>query len=92
MLTHLSKVGKLLGQSLGGTSDPGRSTGRLLFLPDANSGRHFLIDTRAEVSIVPPFPANKQDCLGLRVVNGSSIVTFGTQSLTLDLGLRQVFR
>ena len=95
MLTPLSKVGKLLGQSLGATSDPGRSTSRLLFLPDANSGRRFLIDTGAEVSVVPPSPNdrnNKQDCSGLRAVNGSSIATFGTRSLTLDLGLRRVFR
>ena len=35
---------------------------------------------------------NKQDCSGLRVVNGSPIATFGTRSLTLDLGLRRVFR
>ena len=30
--------------------------------------------------------------MGLRAVNGSSIAIFGTQSLTLDLGLRPVFR
>ena len=95
MLTPLSKVGKLLGRSLGATSDRGRSTSRLLFLPDANSGCRFLIDTGAEVSVVPPSPTdrnNKQDCLGLREVNGSPIATFGTRSLTLDLGLRRVFR
>ena len=61
MLTPMSKVGKLLGQSLGATSDPGRSTSRLLFLPNANSGRRFLIDTGAEVSIVPPSPNGRNN-------------------------------
>ena len=58
-------------------------------------GRRFLIDTGAEVSVVPPSATdqkNKQDCSGLRAVSGSSITTFGTRSITLDLGLRRVFR
>jgi len=65
----------------------------LLFLTDSNSGHRFLIDTGAEVSIIPPSPAerkNKQECSGLRAINGSPIATFGTRSLTLDLGLRRV--
>ena len=36
------------------TRDPGRSTSCLLFLPDANSGHRFLINTTADVSVVPP--------------------------------------
>ena len=95
MSTSLSEVGKRPGQSLRATSDPGLLTSRLLFLTDANSGRRFLIDTGAEVSIVPLSATdrkNKQDCSGLRAVNGSSIATFGTRSITLDLGLRCVFR
>ena len=95
MSTSLSEVGKRPGQSLAATSDPGLPTSRLLFLTDANSGRRFLIDTGAEVSVVPPSATdrkNKQDCSGLRAVNGSSIATFGTRSITLDLGLRRVFR
>ena len=75
------------------TSNPGLPTSHLLFLTDANSGRRFLIDTGAEVSVIPPSPTDqkiKQDCAGLRAVNGSAIATFGTWSLTL--GLRRVFR
>ena len=95
MPISLPKVGKRHGQSLAATSDPGLPTSRLLFLTDANSGRRFLIDTGAEVSVIPPSPTDqkiKQDCAGLRAVNGSAIATFGTRSLTLDLGLRRVFR
>ena len=60
-----------------------------------NSGHRFLIDTGAEVNIIPPLPLeqkNRQDCSGLKAVNGSSIATYGNRSLTLDLGLRRVFR
>ena len=95
MPISLPKVGKRHGQSLAATSNPGLPTSRLLFLTDANSGRRFLIDTGAEVSVIPPSPTDqniKQDCAGLRAVNGSAIATFGTRSLTLDLGLRRVFR
>ena len=95
MPATLPEVGKRSGQSLAATSDPGLPTSRLLFLTDATSGRRFLIDTGAEVSVIPPSSTdrkNKQDCSGLRAVNGSPIATFGTRSLTLDLGLRRVFR
>ena len=66
-----------------------------MFITDGNSGHRFLVDTGAEVSVIPPTPAeqkHKQDGLGLQAVNGSSISTFGTRSLTLDLGLRHTFR
>ena len=95
MSATLPEVGKRSGQSLAATSDPGLPTSRLLFLTDTTSGRRFLIDTGAEVSVIPPSSTdrkNKQDCSGLRAVNGSPIATFGTRSLTLDLGLRRVFR
>ena len=87
--------GKRLGHSLLATSEAGHSTSRLLFLQEKNSGHRFLVDTGAEVSVIPPRASdrkNKQHCSGLRAINGSSITTFGTRSLTLDLGLRRTFR
>ena len=95
MSTTLPEVGKQLGQLLSATSATGHTPSRLLFLTDNYSGRRFLIDTSAEVRVIPRSPAdrhNKKDCLALRAVNGSSIATFGTCSLTLDLGLRRTFR
>ena len=59
----------------------------------ANSLR-FLVDTGAEVSIVPPSCTERSVSQGsspLQAVNGSSIVTFGVRCLTLDLGLHQTF-
>ena len=83
--------GKRLGHSFLATKIAGHFPSRL-FLKDKTSGYHFLVNTDAEVSILPPFGADwkhKQD-LGMRAVNGSPITTYGTQSLTLDLEL-QVF-
>ena len=65
MSATLSEVGKRSGQALAVTNAPGLTTSRLLFLTDANSRRRFLIDTGAEVSVVPPSSIdqkNKQDC------------------------------
>ena len=95
MPATLPKVGKRSGQLLAATSNPGLPTSHLLFLKDATTGHRFLIDMSAEVSVIPPSTTdwmNKQDCSGLQAVNGSPIAIFGTRSLTLDLGLRRVFR
>ena len=68
----------------------------LFFLRDYASGTHFLVDTGAEVSVIPPSRSehhrNKDSKLILQAVNGSSITTFGTRSLTLNLGLHRTFR
>ena len=53
------------------------------------------MDTGAEVSVIPRSHTTRpgrRDNLNLQAVNGSSIATFGTQSLTLNLGLRRTFR
>ena len=53
----------------------------------------FLVDTGAEVIVIPPTAIDwkhKQD-LGLRTVSGSPIPTYGTRSITLGLGLLRVF-
>ena len=47
------------------------------------------------MSIIPPSNAewkNRQDTFGLLAANGSPIPTYGTRSLTLNLGLRRTFR
>ena len=94
MSPTLQEGGKRLGHSLSAASAAGHSPSRLLFLRDKISGRCFLIDTGAEVSIIPPTAADRRHKpdLGLRAVNGSSIPTYGTRSLTIDLGLRRMFR
>ena len=67
----------------------------LFFITDNNSAYRFLVDTGAEVSVLPPTCTDRkhpQEGCNLLAVNGSSIPTYGKCSLTLNLGLRRVFR
>lgn len=63
----------------------------LLLIPDVATGRRFLVDTGAEVSI---FPASGTDARThppgppLFAANGSPIRTFGSRTLSLDLGIK----
>lgn len=53
----------------------------------------FLVDTGAQVSVIPPTHADRSKIQGLSLsaVNRTAIATFGTRSLTLNLGLCQTF-
>jgi len=72
-----------------------------LFVPDSKSGKSFLIDTGADVSVIPPktinrnikanSKSNSKWLLLLFAANGTAIHTYGTTRLTLDLGLRRPF-
>ena len=87
--------GKLTGRSLMATDAIGRSTSRLFFVLERSTHQRYLVDTGAEVSTIPP---TKLDCqrgpasLSLQAANSSQISTYGTRSLTLNLGLRCPFR
>lgn len=67
-----------------------------LFVTDADSKLKFLIDTGADISIVPP-PANKNKpkptITGNRLfaANGTPIDIYGSTNLSLNLGLRKKF-
>ena len=77
------------------TGVTGLSTSRLFHITDRVTGTQFLVDTGAEVSVIPPSPSERHKQphqLTLQAVNNSSIKTFGKRSLTLDLGLRRTFR
>nr|VZI40072.1 unnamed protein product [Spirometra erinaceieuropaei] len=67
---------------------------RRLFLWDRIAGAKFLVDSGAEVSVVPPTPAERKirSSFCLTAANNSSISTFGQRPITLDLGLRRIFR
>ena len=54
-----------------------------------------MIDTGAEISLIPPKPSESSHPnphLVLQAVNRSNIKTFGQRLLELDLGLRRTFR
>ena len=67
----------------------------LLHVKDTISGAHFLIDTGAEVSIVPPTASDlhRPPNLALVAANGSRIKSFGTRQMTLKVnGVRYNWR
>lgn len=77
------------------TGVAGLSSSRLFYVRDRSTGLRFLVDTGAEVSVVPPSHTDKPHAsngLQLQAANNTSIRTFGRRSLTLDLGLRRNFR
>ena len=77
------------------TGTTGLLPSQLFFITDNNSAYRFLVDTGAEVSMLPPTHTDRkhpQEGCNLLAVNGSSIITYGKRSLTLNLGLRKAFR
>lgn len=55
----------------------------------------YLVDTGAEVSVVPPTPEDRKyrkETPPLQAVNGATIKAYGEKSLTLDIGHRRTFR
>ena len=73
----------------------GHNTSRLFFILEKSTHQRYLVDTGAEVSTIPPTKLDRQHgpvSLSLQAANGSQISTYGTRSLTLNLGLRRPFR
>ncbi|UYV65543.1 hypothetical protein LAZ67_3004647 [Cordylochernes scorpioides] len=77
--------------SVGATDGAGLT--RRLFITDRRNAYLFLVDTGAEVSVIPPSvknarPSHRQ----LFAANGSIIHTYGERHLELDFGLGRLFR
>ncbi|MBM6549262.1 reverse transcriptase domain-containing protein [Streptococcus dysgalactiae] len=70
------------------------ASSRLIYIRDLNANIRFLIDTGAEVSVIPPQQgdATHPTTQLLRAANGTPITTYGRKSLTLNLGLRRTYR
>ena len=66
----------------------------VFFVHDLASGTRFLVVIGAEVCAIPPSPTDRhhKTKLTLQAVNGLSLPTYGTRSLTLILGLHRTFR
>nr|VZI40013.1 unnamed protein product [Spirometra erinaceieuropaei] len=63
-------------------------SGRTFYVCDTATRRRFLVDIRAQISVVPPTAADRRfpnPGLHIQVVNCSSIPTFGSLSLTPSL-------
>nr|VZI35993.1 unnamed protein product [Spirometra erinaceieuropaei] len=69
-------------------------SGRTFYVCDNVTRRRFLVDTGAQISVVPPTPVDRR-CpspgLHPQAANCSPISTFGSRSLTLNIGLRRSF-
>ena len=88
-------VEKHQGQSLMVMSVPNQQPSSHLFhIKDHSVRFHLLIDTGAEVSVIPLSQTewnHKEDGFSLQAVNGNTIPTFDTCSLILDFGLHRTF-
>ena len=91
MSTTLQHVGKTAGQPLVAASVTGQSHSCLFYIIDRNSGLHLLVDTGAEVSVVPPINNERKDQQDGFTVNHIQIRTYGTWLITLNLNLCQTF-
>ena len=88
--------GKRPRQELMATGLPGpASSGHRLFVRDRVSNLRFLVDTGADISVVPPTRLDRacdSSCFPSQTaVNGSSIATYGQRCLTVDIGVRRSF-
>ncbi|CAH8676919.1 unnamed protein product [Schistosoma rodhaini] len=84
---------KDVNQAVVPTNVTGHATSHLFHVLDKTSGYKFLVDTGAEVSVIPVTlakkPISKCGKYSLRAANKTEIKTFGEQLLTLDLGIRR---
>ena len=77
------------------TSVPGHQPCRLFYITDCTNRLRFLVDTRAEVSVIPPSatsPSHLKSNLTLQAANNTPIPTYGNRLLTLNIGLRRTFQ
>nr|VZI26347.1 unnamed protein product [Spirometra erinaceieuropaei] len=86
---------KPVSQRIDATVFSGSSgSGRTFYVCDTATSRRFLVDTGARISVVPPTAADRRfpsTGLHLHAANCPPIPTFGSLSLTLDIGLRRSF-
>ncbi|BHF84036.1 hypothetical protein SprV_0902718600 [Sparganum proliferum] len=89
------ETGKPVSQRIDATVFSGSSgSGRTFYVCDTATRRRFLVDTGAQISVVPPTEADRRfpsPGLHLQAANCSPIPTFGSLSLTLNIGLRRSF-
>nr|VZI23685.1 unnamed protein product [Spirometra erinaceieuropaei] len=89
------KTGKPVSPRIDATVFSGSSgSGRTFYVCDTATRRRFLVDTGAQISVVPPTAADRRfpsPGLHLQAANCSPIPTFGSLSLTLNIGLRRSF-
>jgi len=87
----LQIVGKLIDAAEANQS-PSANHSRRLFVTDTGSGWRFLIDSRADISVLSPSAGQRPTSeIMLTAANGMHIQTYGRTTLNLDLGLTRPF-
>lgn len=87
-------TGKCLWVPLDAASGAPQHSSRRLFVTDKVSKKRFLVDTGADISVIPPSFYERQNHstdMMLTAANGSNIRTYGSKVMKLDLGLRRPF-
>lgn len=87
-------AGKRDEGSLAAATDSQASDSRLFYITDATSGQRFLVDTGAEVSVLPANSCDRTQAplCHLQAINKSSIPVYRKKSLMVNIGLRRAFR
>lgn len=64
-----------------------------LFIDDHNSGQRFLVDSGADISVIPAHQNKKSETSDFKLyaANGSEIHTYGSKILNVNLGLKRCF-
>ena len=91
---HL-QAGKRQKLSLAAAGESGPRTSKRLFVTDRLSKLSFLVDSGADVSAVPPTAAERLSrpaTHDLVAANGTPIRSWGFRMVSVDLGLRRLFR
>nr|VZH92711.1 unnamed protein product [Spirometra erinaceieuropaei] len=94
-LVKQAETGKPVGQRIDATVFSGSSgSGRTFYVCDTATRRRFLVYTGAQISVVSPTATDRpfpSPGLHLQAANCSPISTFGSLSLTLNIGHRRSF-
>ena len=67
------------------TSVSGQLFSRLFHVTDSHTGLRFLMDTGAEISVVPPSALDRKhrkDSFSLQAVNNTPIATYGSYTIS----------
>lgn len=91
----MQQIGKRDARTLTATTSPDPDPKRRLFyITEKSTQLSFLVDSGAEISILPASSSDKKRARGfdLQAANRTTIPTYGERSLTLNFGLRRTFR
>ena len=92
MQSSLFIFGKRTNQSLNAASATGLLS-RVLYVWDRYVGHRFLVDSGAEVSVLPATSRDRRERqrgVSLVAANGTKITTYGTKTIPLNLGFRKM--